>query len=131
MHKYKVEQLEKLIFEDLKELNACYSIKAYKATLILAGSILEAVLIDWLSEIDGKNYFEEEEDIGTLNKYIKRIQKLKPPVWMEKEGEKAHIIRQERNLVHAKLCLKSEYKINDETCKMVIGYLEDILKSRE
>ena len=31
-----------------------------KAAIILAGSILEAVLIDWLSEIKGINYFEKE-----------------------------------------------------------------------
>ena len=37
----------------LKELNICFKNKAYKAALILAGSILEAVLIDWLSEKRG------------------------------------------------------------------------------
>lgn len=45
--------------EDIKELDACFASGAYKATLILTGSVLEAFLLDWLSEIDGKNYFEE------------------------------------------------------------------------
>lgn len=57
---YQQAQLRTLLMSDMQELNACYKAKAYKATLILAGSILEAVLIDWLSEIKGKDFFSEE-----------------------------------------------------------------------
>ena len=55
----KEKQLRPFLTNDMRELNACYKAKAYKATLILAGSILEAFLIDWLSEYDGVNYFDE------------------------------------------------------------------------
>lgn len=43
----------------MKEIRVCFANKAYKATEILAGAFLEAFLIDWLSEIDGKKYLEE------------------------------------------------------------------------
>ena len=110
-------QLRKFLTDDLKELKVCYEGKAYKATLILAGSILEAVLIDWLSEIDGKNYFEVEYHVtgkyqAQLIDYIDAIKKIKAPAWME-EAKKAHMIREKRNLVHAKLCLKKTFAIND------------------
>lgn len=55
------------ITDDIKELNACYRAKAYKATLILAGSILEAVLIDWLSEINQADYFTNDYIVTDRN----------------------------------------------------------------
>lgn len=33
-------------------------------------------------------------------------------------------------MVHAKLCLNSEEKINEDLCREVIGYLKDVLKTR-
>lgn len=134
---YREDQLRSFLYDDLKELNTCFRGKAYKATLILAGSILEAVLIDWLSEIHGKNYFEEEwrvvdrngrEKRADLIDYINEIKYLHRPRWVE-EAEKAHEIRKKRNLVHAKLCLRSD-DINEEVCREVISYLEDVLKTR-
>lgn len=134
---YKEEQLRKFLNDDLKELNTCFRGKAYKATLILAGSILEAVLIDWLSEINHKNYFNEDYYVKDRNGYVKRadlidyidaIKYIQRPQWMD-EANKAHEIRKKRNLVHAKLCLKSD-DINEKVCREVIAYLSDVLKTR-
>ena len=41
-------------------------------TLILAGSILEAVLIDWLTEIKGEDYFKKDYMITDRNGRSKR-----------------------------------------------------------
>lgn len=129
--------------DDLKELDVCYSSRAYKATLILAGSILEAFLLDWLSEIHGKNYFEEpfmvdipqadgtfkREKREKLNVYIEQIKEIEKPDWME-SSIKAKFIQKNRNSVHAKVCLKKELDIDAETCKKVITYLKDIIDTR-
>lgn len=137
------QHLLQSIQEDINELDICYSSGAYKATLILAGSILEAFLLDWLSENDGKNYFEEPYKIrvpksdGTfkwekkeqLNEYIEQIKEIERPDWME-SGEKAHYIRESRNCVHAKVCLKKEIGVDAETCGKVITYLKDIIDTR-
>ncbi len=131
---YKSDVMEDFLTEDLNELNTCFRHKAYKATLILAGSILEAVLIDWLSEMDGKNYFEEtyysrrDGKEGTLAIYIRDIKYIKRPHWME-EADKAYTIKENRNKVHAKLCIKAN-DINEDLCRQVVGYLEDVLKTR-
>ena len=132
------EKVRSFLTSDLKELNDCFKVKAYKATLILAGSILEAVLIDWLSDIKGINYFEKDYMVtdrrtGKLKRadlvdYINEIEYIERPHWME-EASKAHEIRKKRNLVHAKLCIKSD-EINEEVCKQVIDYLRDVLKTR-
>ena len=132
------ENMRSFLTADLKELNSCFRAKAYKATLILAGSILEAVLIDWLSDIDGVNYFQEEymvQDRRTgrqkraeLIDYINEIKYIERPHWME-EASKAHEIRKKRNLVHAKLCMNSD-AVNEDVCRQVIEYLKDVLKTR-
>ena len=146
--------LKKQIDEDVAELNTCFSNGAYKSTLILAGSIMEALLIDWLSEIRGVNYFEvtlrkrvwdksrkcyEQDENGNyiyrdntradLADYIDEIKDIKRPQWME-EAQEAHFIRNKRNLVHAKLCLKQNADINETTCRDVVDYLKNIISSR-
>ena len=151
------ELIKKQINEDLEELQICYKNKAYKATLILAGSILEAFLLDWISEIHGVNYFEdenqprkphyiplngeyviEEDSEGNiiytdkradLADYIDEIKQLKRPDWMQ-QAEGAHKIRKKRNLVHAKLCLRESAAIDEEMCKKVIEYLQEVIESR-
>ncbi len=137
------KDLSNAISEDIKELDICYSAKAYKATLILAGSILEAFLLDWLSEIDGVNYFEEPYKVLVRDKdgnthwekkeelyvYINNIEEIEHPEWME-ASEKAHFIRQKRNSVHAKIHLKHGYDINAFTCEKVISYLTYIIDTR-
>jgi len=134
---YKEEQLRSFLSDDLKELNACFRAKAYKATLILAGSILEAVLIDWLSEINHTDYFENDYYVtdrrgnpkrADLIDYINEIKYIKRPRWME-EAEKAHTIRKKRNLVHAKLCMRGD-EVNELVCREVISYLSDVLQTR-
>lgn len=132
------EQLMGFIANDLDEIRKCLDAKAYKAALILAGSVLEAFLIDWLSEIDGKDYFSQpyiiiENDkqykARGLSDYIEAINEIEKPDWME-TSEKAHYIRKKRNLVHANLCLKNSEEINEETCRKVIEYLEYIIDTR-
>lgn len=133
----KAEVMEQFLDSDLHELNTCFRHGAYKATLILAGSILEAVLIDWLSEIKNVNFFEEDYIVtdrygyskrADLVDYINEIKQIKRPAWMA-EADKAHKIRKKRNLVHAKLCMNTD-EISREVCEEVISYLKDVLETR-
>ena len=134
---FHAEQLNDMLKNDLHELNVCYRNGAYKSVLILAGSILEAVLIDWLSEIDGCNYFTQDYYVpgknGKLKRanlidYINAIKRIKKPAWAS-EASKAHTIREKRNYVHAQLCLNTD-EINEDICNMVINYLKEVLVSR-
>ena len=135
---YYEEQLREFLSSDIEELNTCFSHGAYKATIILAGSILEAVLIDWLSEIKHVNYFEEDYYVydrrnnrrkrADLIDYINEIKFIERPNWI-KEADMAHEIRKKRNLIHAKLCIDSD-DVSEETARMVVGYLDSVLKTR-
>ena len=129
---------KEIILKDLTELHACFNNKLYKAAIILAGSILEAFLIDWLSEIKNEDYFSKDYLIydkrlkrnrrADLKDYIDKIQYLKRPSWID-AAEKATEIRRKRNLVHAKLYI-NDNDISKETCTEVINYLEYVVKTR-
>ena len=146
--------LKQQIEEDIREMDICLEGGAYKATLILAGSILEALLIDWISEIKCHDYFEDQlmkriydkkrrcyktDENGNfiystkmradLSDYIDEIKDLKKPEWM-KQAEESDMIREKRNLVHAKLCLKKNEQISETLCRKVRGYLLDVIESR-
>ena len=129
---------KEIILRDMNELKQCFTAGAYKASIILAGSILEAFLIDWLSEINGNNYFEEDyvvfdkyrnqERRADLKDYIDAIQELKKPSWYD-AAKKATEIRKKRNLVHTKLYIDNK-DISKETCNEVISYLEYVINTR-
>lgn len=127
------------IEKDMQELNRCYDAKAYKSAIMLAGSMLETFLIDWVSEIDEVNYFEEDKIVtkkdGTtgradLGDYIYYLYDYFKPKW-NSASKQAHQIRNKRNLVHVKLYLKRSEEISDDLCLEIINDLKDIIESRK
>lgn len=130
----KIEVLKKLINDDLDEVNICFENGAYKSAIILCGSILEAVLLDWLSEYENTEKVSEiaidenGRDMG-LAKIIMRLKEIIKPYWYE--VSKAHEIRETRNMVHPKEYIKSDKKVTYEECERIIKDLKDILESKE
>lgn len=127
-------QLEK----DIRELNRCYEVKAYKSAIMLAGSMLETFLLDWISELDGINYFETDLEyqrndgttaVADLYYYIKFLKNQYFPNW-NYCADLAHSIRINRNIVHVKLCLKRSEEITDELCLEIVENLKEIIESR-
>ena len=121
---------------------------AYYSATIVIGSVLEAFLIDWLTEIDGKNYFKQDFEVTGIKKkknkkgkkyyarysrranfwdYINEIKKRKPD-WID-GAEKATEIRKKRNTVHAKLYIEKE-EISEEKCYELLNNLEIIINNR-
>ena len=113
-----------ILKSDFQEVEQCLRVKAYKSCLILCGSILEVVLLDWLSEIDQKDYFESSDNIK-LYLVIKKLSEQ-----LGESLEKAQNVRKKRNLVHPKELLKASSEINDEVCRKVLSDLKDVLYQR-
>lgn len=55
--------IQKLLSDDAKELISCLEVGAYKACMILCGSILETILLDWPSELENTNYFVDDDNM--------------------------------------------------------------------
>ena len=132
--KIKNKVIRELINDDLKEVEICFDNKAYKSAIILCGSILEAVLLDWLTEFENTDDIlnvaigEDGRDLE-LNKIITKLKELVRPYWYE--SKKAHEIRKTRNMVHPKECIKNNIKVDVDECKRIINDLKDIIESKE
>lgn len=130
----KIQVLKELISDDLKEVDTCFENGAYKSAIILCGSILEAILLDWLSEYEDTDDIynvakaEDGRDLD-LSNIITKLKNIVKPYWYE--ANKAHEIRKTRNMVHPKECIKNNKKVTYEECEMIINDLKDILESKE
>ncbi|MFC3633492.1 hypothetical protein ACFOKE_06295 [Enterococcus rivorum] len=113
---------------DLAEIKSCYSIGAYKASTILVGSVVEAFLLDWLSEIDQVNYLDQNIKDVQFCACINKLERKIGVSWKDM-AKKAHIIRKARNLVHPKLFLNRN-EINRQTTQELVNNLEEIVASR-
>lgn len=120
-------QLVKSLFDaDLSEVEACYKSGAYKACLVLCGSILEAIILDWMSEIESKDYFDKR--IHTeLRQMINRLKDAS--VISAQEAQLAHDIRDFRNLIHPQKALES-IPLKREMCLDVMEKLKPIVRKR-
>jgi hypothetical protein len=124
---YKLELIKRMVDEDLKEIKGCIKIQAYKSATILSGSVLEAVLLDWLSEVDGVNYFESKAGLK-LNNIINKLSEKK---YLDNNAKtSAHNIRSQRNLVHPKEYLRTENIIDKNTTINTMSDLESVLRQR-
>lgn len=122
--------LKKHIEESKNEIVACYKAGAYKSVILLIGSVLEALLLDWISEIEQQDYYNEKmDDYESLDLYIKKLKDKYGVNWPE--SKKAYAIKKKRNLIHIKLCLRREETITKELCEEYMEYLDDIIQSRE
>src|SRR5690349_1691471 len=83
---------------DLGELEACMSCKAWKAVHVLAGSIIETILIDYLLEID----YEKRKNRKLANLSLYEIIEIcrGDNVLSKKSADLSHAIREYRNLIH-------------------------------
>lgn len=142
MELWKTWQLRRFLAGDIRELNICYRNGAYKTAAIAAGSILEAVLIDWLSEIDQRDYFKEpyvkqkasgetvslKLGIGLCIDMILRYQKSAGHDWKAAAGC-VERVQAARNRVHATLSMKKG-PVDKEQASKVISDLKVVLASR-
>ena len=112
--------IQKLLSDDAKELISCLEVGAYKACMILCGSILETILLDWLSELENTNYFVDDDNMH-INLYgvIRRLKEIYNPSW-NSEANAAHDIRLKRNLVHPVKFVVENPTVNRDTCLQVL-----------
>lgn len=136
-HEFNNDKAKDSIKKYLVEIKNDIDAGSFYSATILMGSVLEAFLIDWLGEIDGKNYFNEDYLVvdekfnyqrrADLLDYINEIQK-KCPKWID-GARKATEIRKKRNLVHARLYIK-ENEISSDVCYEMLHNLETIINNR-
>ena len=124
------------IKENKKEMTITKKNNAHKATIVLAGAILETFLIDWASAIDGKDYFKDpfnrRGEEMRLNEAISYLAKRIFDKSKKKWGEKllAENIMKLRNNIHPAVYMRHKENINSVDCDNVCQWLDEIIKSR-
>lgn len=135
IHEKNNSVLQSIIKSDFDELKICYEHKAYKAAIILAGSLLEYFLLDWLSEIDAKDYFTHDfydangDKTSELKAYIYALRGRLGYSW-DAMKNLAHSVRKKRNYVHIKVALDDPTATEASSCEQVINDLAAIIRSR-
>lgn len=118
--------IERLIKEDLKELKVCIDMGLSKAAMVICGSVLEAVILDWLSETEKHDYYRDE----TKFSLIEALSLLKQLGEMDKESlDAAHHIRKMRNLIHPRNYLKNKGKVTKRECKKLLAELDVVIRA--
>lgn len=109
----KNKDLRSLLQRDYKSAKISLNNQLWKPSIVLYGSIIEAILI----EKTGAKTFEKSLYIALNKKFIS-----------EKDYHKIHMIRDLRNFVHIHKELKEKEEINDYWAKTFADICESIIK---
>lgn len=122
-HFIKNQQLHDLVVRDYAELKRLQTIKAYKSTILLCGSMLEAILADLLNkpldtrqDLSLDSLLKEAQAIGMLN---------------SDSYKRADVIRYYRNLIHPKAQAKLKTEIDGDLSEAVLKVFFHILNVLE
>jgi hypothetical protein len=109
---------------DYKELRACLTAQAWKAVHVLAGSIIEAVLIDALITQQGI-------DSARLQKmrFVDVINLAKSEGLLSDEAvDLSTVVRKYRNLIHPAVVIRLEKNVNEDEAQVAARLVEIIAK---
>lgn len=109
------KKLQSLLQRDYRSAKECLKYKLWKPCIILYGSIIEAVIMEFSSK--SKSYCD-----------VLKIAKDKKLI-TEKDYHKIHIIRDLRNYVHLHKELKEGSDINESWAKTFSDICESVIKN--
>lgn len=125
------QKFKRILIRDYVEMNNCIEAKAYKSVLVLSGSIIEALLLEFLinnppngytkSKIDKLKFFELIDLSESINLISKTTKDL------------STVIREYRNYIHPSKELRSESDINEDkaiiACRLVNMVVSNVKES--
>jgi hypothetical protein len=97
---------------DYEELNAAMTVKAWKAVHVLAGSIIEAVLIDYLFAVKYNNLSEAAILKMSLDDAITACKNA--GVLTDQAANLADVVRAYRNLIHPGRLIREKAVVDEE-----------------
>jgi hypothetical protein len=116
------EDLRSSLEDDFKEMTACMKTEAWKAAHVLAGSIIEAVLIDFL--ISEKYITQEEGLILDFGKALSLCKEKK--VISQKTSDLSSVVKEYRNLIHPGRIIRLKEKITKDTATVALALVDII-----
>jgi hypothetical protein len=116
-----------LLQRDFKEMKSCFENKSSKAVLVLAGSIIEACLIEYFIQNPSKLLDESKLLKMTLNDLIDLSQK--EGLLSDTEKNLASVIQDYRNLIHPGRQVRKNANYDFDTASIAFTLVTIILKA--
>lgn len=115
------EDLKDSIYQDIKDIENCISVGVWKSAVIMSGSVLEAILSDWLGQVNGEDLKKIFQELYP-NKKVKKVTDytLEELIDVAEKNGMIHGyhatisdgIRNFRNLIHPNIALRQQIKPN-------------------
>ncbi len=120
---------QQILKRDFKEVEKCIEIGAYKAALVISGSILETILSDYFSE----NLPEGKTKADILKLSLNTLLELavQQNVISQTDNNLATVLKSYRNLIHPGREIRSDETLDIRTTKMAFSILELLLTKIE
>ncbi len=124
-HKFK-----RILIRDYVEMNNCIEAKAYKSVIVLSGSIIEALLLEFLTNNPPDGYTKNKIDKLRFFELIDLSETI--DLISTTTKDLSSVIREYRNFIHPSKELRSESEINEDKAiiasrlvNMVIGNVKE------
>lgn len=118
-------EFKRLIASDYTELHLCNEAKAWKSVHVLAGGIVEALLVDYLSWSDKSAKSNIDPLKLMLGEAIKLCQA--DGVISERTSQLCSVVKSYRNLIHAGKMIRENEKAPDRSSATVATALVDMI----
>ncbi|MGS0572474.1 hypothetical protein [Xanthomonas oryzae] len=119
------DKFKSLIVSDYTELQLCKKAGAWKSVHVLAGGIVEALLIDYLSWTDRSEQKNEALLKMMLAEAITRCHK--DGVISERTSQLCSVVKSYRNLIHAGKMIRKNEETPDKSSATVAAALVDMI----
>lgn len=110
---------------DYSELKAALQARAFKSAHVLAGSIIEAVLIDYLIAINYQSRSQKDPLKMTLEKLIEACKDEK--IISERVSDLSTVIRSYRNLIHPARIIRLNENVDENTATVAQAVVEMVV----
>jgi hypothetical protein len=121
------KNFKEILIRDYEELLKCYEIKATKSVLILCGSIIEAILIEYFIDCLPHGKTKDEILRLTLGQLLELAENEK--VITSKIKKLSSVIQDYRNLIHPGREIRKEEKFSNEDAEIAMTLLKITLDS--
>lgn len=111
---------------DYHELLTAMEYKAWKTVHVLSGSIIEAVLVDYLVTIDYKNKSSKDPLEMTLGELIAACKK--EGILTQRSADLSSVVKDYRNLIHPGRVVRVREPVDEKGAQVALALVEMIIK---
>ncbi len=119
------KKFQELLERDYQELESCISVKATKSVLVLSGSIIEALLIEFFLQFLPTGFTREKIFKLTFQELLDLAEK--ETLLTQREKNLAWVIKDYRNLIHPGKEIRKEEKFDFESAQISLSLVKIIV----